>query len=146
MNSIMFLQIFLRTVIPFSQFSHSVMPNSLEHHGLQHASSPSITSSWSLLKLMSIKSVIPSKHLILCHPLVLPPSIFPSIGVFSNESVLRVRLPEYLNFIISIPKEDSGLISFRMNWLDLLAVQGTLKSLLQHHTSKAQLFCAQLSL
>ena len=111
----------------------------------------SITSSWSLLKLMSIKSVIPSKHLILCHPLVLPPSIFPSIGVFSNESVLRIRLPEYLNFIISIPKEDSGLISFRMNWLDLLTVQGTLKSLLQHHSSKPSIlwrsafFTVQLS-
>ena len=98
----------------------------------------SITNSWSLLKLMSIDSVMPSNHLILCHPLLLP-SIFPSIRVFSNESVLCIRWPNYwsLSFSISPSNEYSGLISFRMDWLDLLAVQGTLKSLLQHHSSEA---------
>ena len=91
----------------------------------------SITNSWSLLKFMSIESVMPSSHLILCHPLLFPPSIFPSIRVFSNESVLCIRWPEYWSFSFSIsPNEYSGLISFRMDWLDLLAVQGTLKSLL----------------
>ena len=101
----------------------------------------SITSSWSLLKLMSIKSVMPSSHLILCHPLLLLPSIFPNIRGFSNESVLHIRWPQYWSFIFSIsPSNDySGLISFRMDWLDLLAVQGTLKSLLQHHSSDTQL-------
>ena len=99
----------------------------------------SITNSWSLLKLMSIESVMPSNHLILCHPLLLPPSIFPSIRVFSNESVLPIRWPKYWSFRFRIctSKEYSGLISFRMDWLDLLAVQGTLKRLLQHHSSKA---------
>ena len=99
----------------------------------------SITSSWSLLKLMSIESVMPSNHLILCRPLLLPPSIFPSIRVFSNESVLHFRWPKYWNFSFSISpsNEYSGLFSFKMDWLDLLAVQGTLKSLLQHHSSKA---------
>ena len=99
----------------------------------------SITSSQSLLKLMSIESVMPSNHLILCHPLLLPPSIFPSISIFSNESVLRIRWPKYWSFSLNISpsNEYSGLISFRMNWLDLLAVQGTPKSLLQHHSSKA---------
>ena len=108
----------------------------------------SITNSQSLLKLMSIKSVMPSNHLILCHPLLLLPSIFPSIRVFSNESVLHIRWPEYWSFSFSISpsNEYSGLISFRMDWLDLLAVQGTLKSLLQHHSSKYQFFGAQLSL
>ena len=103
--------------------------------------SPSITNSWSLLKLMSIKSVMPSNHLILCHPLLLPPSIFPSIRVFSNESVPRIRWPKYWSFSFSISpsNEYSGLISSRMDWLDLLAVQGTLKSLLQHHSSKASI-------
>ena len=99
----------------------------------------SITNSWSLLKLMSIESVIPSNHLVLCCPLLLPPSIFPSIRVFSNESVLLIRWPKYWSFSISPSNECSGLISFRMDWLDLLAVQGTLKSLLQHHSSKASL-------
>ena len=96
------------------------------------------TNSRSLLKLMSIESVMPSNHLILCHPLLLPSSIFPSIRVFSNESVLLIRWPKYWSFTFSISpsNEYSGLISFRMNWLDLLAVQGTLKSLLQHHSSK----------
>ena len=99
----------------------------------------SITNSQSLFKLMSIELVMPSNHLILCHPLLLLPSIFPSIRVFSNESVLCIRWPKYLSFSFSISpsNEDSGLISFRMDWLDLLAVQGTLKSLLQYHSSKA---------
>ena len=108
----------------------------------------SITNSWSLLKLMSIESVMPSNHLILCCPLLLPPSIFPSIRIFSNESVLFIRWPKYWSFSFSISpsNEYSGLISFRMDWLHLLAVQGTLKSLLQHHSSKHQFFSAQLSL
>ena len=99
----------------------------------------SVTNSWSLLKLMSIESVMPSSHLILCHPLLLPPSIFPSIRVFSNESVLHMRWPKYwsFSFSISTPSEHSGLISFRMDWLDLPSVPVTLKSLLQHHSSKA---------
>ena len=101
----------------------------------------SITISWSLLKLISIESVMPSNHLILCPPLLLS-SIFPSIRVFSHESVLRIRWPKYwsLSFNISPSNEYSGLISFRMDWLDLLAVQGTLKSLLQHHNSLALSF------
>ena len=95
-----------------------------------------------LLKLMSIESVIPSKHLILCRPLLLPSSIFPTIRVFSNESALHIRWPKYWNFSFSISpsNEYSGLISFRMDWLDLLAVQGILKSLLQYHSSKASIF------
>ena len=99
----------------------------------------SITNSQSLFKLMSIVLVMPSNHLILCRPLFLPPSIFPSIRVFSNESVLCIRWPTYWSFSFSISSsnEYSGLISFRMDWLDLLAVQGTLHSLLQHHSSKA---------
>ena len=98
-----------------------------------------ITNSGSLLKLMSIESVIPSNHLILCHPILLLPSIFPSIRVFSNESALRIRWPKYWSFSFSIShsKENSRLISFRMDWFDLLAVLGTLKSFLQHHSSKA---------
>ena len=101
----------------------------------------SITSSQSLLKLISIMSVMPSNHLILCCPLFLLPSIFPSIRVFSNESVLHMRWPNYwsFNFNITSSNEYSGLISFRMDWLDLLAVQGTCKSLLQHHSSKASI-------
>ena len=104
-----------------------------------HQASLSITSSWSLLKLMSIAVVTPSNHLILCHPLLLPPSIFPSIRVFSSESALRMRWWKYWSFSFSISpsNEHSGLISFRMDWLDLLAVQGTLKNLLQHRSSKA---------
>ena len=113
----------------------------------------SIASTWSLLKLMSIESVMPSNHLILCRPLLLLPSIFPSIRVFSNESVIRIRWPKYWSFGFSIspPNKYSGLISFRMDWLKLLAVQGTLKSLLQHHSSKASIlrrsafFIVQLS-
>ena len=135
----------------------------------------SITNSWSLLKLMSIKSVMPSNHLILCHPLLLPsifptirvfsnelilciichplllPSIFPTIRVFSNELILCIRWPKYWSFSVSPSNEYSGLISFRVDWLDLLAVQGTLKNLLQHHSSKASVlqhsafFMVQLS-
>ena len=101
----------------------------------------SITNSWSLLKLMSIESVMPSNRLILCHPLLLRPSIFSSIRVFSNESVLPIRWPKYWSFSFSISpsNEYSGLISFNTDWLDLLAVQGTLKSFLQHHSSKASI-------
>ena len=107
----------------------------------------SITNSQSLLKLMFIESVMPSNHLILCHPL-LPSSIFPSIKIFSNKSVIRIRWPEYWRFSFnnSPSNEYSGLISFRIDWLDLFAVQETLKSLLQHHNSKASILCAQLSL
>ena len=101
----------------------------------------SITNSQSLLKLKSIESVMPSNHLILCRPLLLPPSIFPSIRVFSNESVLHITWPKYWSFSFSISpsNEYSGLVFFRMDWLNLLAVQGTLKSLLQHHSSKASI-------
>ena len=113
----------------------------------------SITNSWSLLKLMSIESVMPSNHLILCHPFLLLPSVFPRIRVFSNESVLCIRWPKDWRFIFNISpsNEYSGLISFRMDWLDLLSVQGTLKSLLQHRSSKASIlwcpafFIVQLS-
>ena len=112
----------------------------------------SITNSQSLFKFMSIESVMPSNHLILCYPLLLPPSIFPRIRIFSNESVLHTRWPKYWSFSLSIdPSNDySGLISFRMDWLDLLAVQGAIKSL-QHHNSKASIlrcsafFIVQLS-
>ena len=118
-----------------------------------HQASLSITDSQSLLKLTFIKSVMPSNHLILYHPLLLLPSILPSIRVFSSESVLHIRWPEYQSFSFSISpsNEHLGLISFRMDWLDLLAVQGTLKSLLQHHSSKASIiqclafFIVQLS-
>ena len=101
----------------------------------------SITNSRSVLTLMSITLVMPSNHLILCHPLLLPPSIFPSIRVFSNELALHIRWPKYWSFSFSInpSNEYSGLISFRMDWLDLLAVQGTLRSLLQHRSSKASI-------
>ena len=118
-----------------------------------HQASLSITNSKSLLKLTSIESVMPSNHLILCRPLLLPPSVFPSFLVFSNESLLHIRWPKYWSFSFSISpsNEYSGLISFRMYWLDLLAVQGTLKSLLQHHSSEVSLlwcsafFMVQLS-
>ena len=123
-------------------------------HESQHTRPPClITNSRSLPKLMSIESVMPSNHLILCRPLLLLPSIFPSIRVFSNESALHIRRPKYWSFSLSISpsNEHPGLISFRMDWLDLLAVQGTLKSLLQHHSSKASIlqcsafFMVQLS-
>ena len=128
------------------------MSDSLRPHRLQYTRPLSITSSKSLLKLMPIELAMPSSHLILCRPLLLPPSIFPSIRVFSNESVLCIRWPKYWSFSFSISpsNEYSGLISFRMNWLDLLAVQGT-QRLLQHHSSKASIlrhsafFIVQLS-
>ena len=118
-----------------------------------HQASLSITNSWRLLKLISIKLLMTFNHLILCHPILHLPSIFPNIGVFSNESVLHIRWPKYWSFSFNITpsNEYSGLISFRMVWLDLLAVQGTLKSLLQHHSSKASIlhrsafFMVQLS-
>ena len=134
------------------QFSRSVMSDSATPWTAACQASLSIANSQSLLKLMSIESVMPSSHLILFRPLLLP-SIFPSIRVFSNESVLRIRWPKYWSFSFSISpsNEYSGLISFRMDWLDLLAVQGTLKSLLQHHSSKPSIlrcsafFIVQLS-
>ena len=117
------------------------MSNSVTPWTAACQASLSIANSWSLLKLMSIESVMPSNHLILCHSLLWP-SIFPSIRVFSNDSVLHIRWLKYwsFSFSISLSNEYSGLISFRMDWLDLLAVQGTLKSLLQHHNSKASIF------
>ena len=130
------------------------MSDSLQPHELQHARPPChITNSRSSLRLTSIESVMPSSHLILYHPLLLLPSIFPSIRVFFNQSVLRIRWPKYWSFSFSINpfNEHPGLISFRMDWSDLLAVQGTLKSLLQHHSSKASVlrystfFIVQLS-
>ena len=121
------------------QFSCSMMSDSLRPHGLQQASL-SITNSHSLPILMSIESLMPSYHLMICCPLLFLPSVFPSIRVFSNESAL-IRWPKYwsFNFSISLPNEYLGLISFRMDWFDLLAVQETLKSLLQHHSSKASI-------
>ena len=122
------------------QFSHSVVSNSLQTAARQ--ASLSITNSWSLLKLISIESVMPFNHLILCHPLLLLPSIFPRIRVFSNDLALCIRWPKYWSFSFSISPSDeySGLTSIRMNWLDLLVVQGTLKSLFQHHSLKASIF------
>ena len=136
------------------QFSRSVVSDSLRPHEPQQGqASLSITNSQSPLKPMSIESVMPSNHLILCRPFLLLPSIFPSIRVFLNESALCIRWPKYwsFSFKISPTNEHPGLISFRMDWLDLLAVQGTLKSLLQHHSSKASMlqrsafFIVQLS-
>ena len=121
--------------VQFSSVAQSF--RTLPPHGPQHSqASLSITKSQSLLELMSIESVMPSNLLILCHPLLLPPSSFPSIRVFSNESALRIKWPKYWSFSFSIDpsNEHSELISFRMDWLYLLAVQGTLKSLLQHHS------------
>ena len=142
-----------RKLFQFSsvQFTHSVLSDSLRPHECQ--ASLSITNSQSLLKLMPIESVIPTSHLILCRPLLLLPPIPPSIRVFSNESSLLMRWPKYWSFSFSISpsNEHPGLISFRMDWLDLLAGQGTLKSLLQNHSSKASIlqcsafFTAQLS-
>ena len=107
-----------------------------------HQASLSVTNSWSLLKLICIESMMPSNHLILCCPLLLPPSVLPSIWVFSNESALHIRWPKYRSFIFSISpsNEYSRLIFSRINWFDILAVQGTLKSLFQHHSSKASIF------
>ena len=126
-------------------FTHSVMSNSLQPHGLQHArfhcASLSFTISWSLLKFIFTESVMPSNHLVFCHSLLLLPSIFSSIRVFSNESALRIRWPKSWSFSFSISPSNkySGLISFRIDCLARLAVQGTLKSLLQHHSSKASI-------
>ena len=125
-----------------SQFSRSGVSDSVTLWTAAHQASLSITNSQSLLRLMSIESVMPSNHLILCSPLLLLPSIFPTIRGFYNESVLRIRWPKYwsFSFSISLSNEYSRLISFRMDWFDLPAVQGTLKSLLQHHSSKASIF------
>ena len=122
------------------QFSRSVMSESLRPHDSQHTRSSYPSSATRVHLLMCIESVMPSSHLILCHSLLLP-SIFPSIRVFSNESPFHIRWPKYwsFSFNISPSNEQSGLISFRMDWLDLLAVQGTLKSLLQHHSSKTSI-------
>ena len=118
-----------RVIFSSVQFSHSVMSNSLRSHGLQ-CSSLSSTNSWSLLNLMSIEAMMPSNHLILCHPLLLLPSVFLTIRFLSNEWVFRIRGPKYWSFSFSISPSNEylGLISFRIDWLDLLAVQGTLKS------------------
>ena len=154
-SCLIFVSHFGNSSVQFSSFQ------SLSHVGLfatpwtaASQASLSVTNSWSLLKLMSIVLVMPSNHLILCCPLLLLPSIFPSIRVFSNELVLRIRWPNYWNFSFSISpsNEYSGLISFGMDWVDLLAVQGTLKNLLQHDSSKALIlrhsafFMVQLSL
>ena len=135
------------------QFSRSVASDSATPWIAARQASLSITNSWSLLKLMSNESVMPSSHLILCRPLLLLSPVSPSIRVFSNESTLHIRWPKYWSFSFSISpsNEHPGLISFRVDWLDLLAVQGTLKSLLHHHSSKASvlqcsaLFTVQLS-
>ena len=140
-------------VLSSVQFSRSVVSDSATPWNAAPRASLSITNSRSLLKLVSIKSVMPSNHFILCHPLLLPHSIFPSIRDFSNESVLHIGWPDYWSFSfgISPSNEYSCLISFRMDWLDLLAVQGMLKSLFQHHSSKASIlrhstfFIVQLS-
>ena len=123
------------------QFSHSVLSTLVTPWTTAYHASLSFTISRSLLKLMSIELVMPSNYLVLCRPLLLPPSIFASIRVFSNESVLHIRWSKYWSFSFSISpsNEYSGLISFRMDWLDLLTVQRTLKSLLQHHNSKASI-------
>ena len=139
------ITIIILVTIYYFQFSHSVMSDFATPWTSAYQASLSITSSRSLLKLMSIASVMLSNHHILCHPLLLPLSIFPSIRVFSNELVFHIRWPRYwsFSFIISHSNEYSGLISFRMDWLDLLIVQGTLKRLIQHHSSNASiLWCS----
>ena len=144
---------YFKNFISSVPFSHSVVSDSLRPHEPQHARPPCSSPTPSLPKLMSIYSVMSSNHLILCCPLLLLPSIFPSIRVFSNESALRIRWPKYgnLSFNISPSNEHPGLISIRMDWLALLAVQGTLKSLLQYHSSKISIllcsafFIVQLS-
>ena len=143
----------IRVTLKISQFSHSVMCYLRPQCTAARQASLSITNSRSLFKLMSIESVMPSNHLTLCHPLLFLPSIFPIIRVFSNESAFHIRWPKYWSFSFSISpsNEYSGLISFRIDWFGLLAVQGTLKSLLQHHSSKPSIlqcsafFMVQLS-
>ena len=134
-----FLQPLLTQSFQSVQFSRSVISDSATPWTAACQASLSITNSQSLLKFTSIESVIPCNHLTFCSPLLLLPSIFPNNSVFSNESVLHIRCPKYCSFSFSISpsNEHPGLISFRMDWLDLLSVQGTLKSLLQHHSSKA---------
>ena len=134
MGELLLLTTFICNIAQFSSVAQSCP--TLRPHESQHARPPyAITNSRSSLKLTSIESVMPSSHLILCRPLLLLPLIPPSIRVFSNESTLRMRWPKYWSFSLNVipSKEPPGLISFRMDWLDLLAVQGTLKSLLQHH-------------
>ena len=140
-------QIFRNDLFSSAQFSHSLMSDSLRPHESQHARPPCPSPSPGVHRLTSIKSVMSSIHLILCRPLLLLPPISPSIRVLSNESILHMRWPKYWSLIFSfIPsKEIPGLISFRMDWLDHLAVQGTLKSLLQHQDQKHQFFGAQPS-
>ena len=155
------VMVYSRSLIYFSlifyfsvQFSLSFMSDSLQPHELQHVRPPCPSTTPGFHRFASIESVMPSSHLILCRPLLLLPPVPPSIRVFSNESTLRMRWPKYWSFSFSInpSKEIPGLISFRMDWLDLLAVQGTLKSLLQHHSSKASIlrcsafFIVQLSI
>ena len=143
----------LLSYISYLLSSCSVMSDSVTPWTAASRASLSFTTSWNLLKLMSIESVMPSNHFILCHPLFLLPSVFPSIRVFSNESALLIRWSKYWSFSFSISpcNEYSELILFRIDWFDLLAVQGTLKSLLQHHSSKASIlqcsafFMVQLS-
>ena len=140
-------------LLPLIQFSSVAQSCPTLCDPMDYSTSLSITNSKSLFKLMAIELVMLSNHLILCHPLLLLPSVFPNMRVFSNESAFRIRWPKYWSFSFNISPSDeySGLISFRMDWLDLLAVQGTLKSLLQHHSSKASilqhsvLFIFQLS-
>ena len=131
-------------LFPFIQLSRSIMSNSLRPYRLQHTqASLSITNSQSLLKLISIELMMQSSHFIVCRPLLLQPSIFPSIRVFSSETVLCIKWPKYwsFSFSISLSNEYSGLISFEIDWLDLLADQGTLKSLLQHRSKASILWC-----
>ena len=131
----------LLSYISYLLSSCSVMSDSVTPWTAASRASLSFTTSWNMLKLMSIESVMPSNHFILCHPLFLLPSVFPSIRVFSNESTLLIRWSKYWSFSFSISpcNEYSELILFRIDWFDLLAVQGTLKSLLQHHSSKASI-------
>ena len=129
------------------QFSRSFVSDSLRPHEPQHARPPCPSPTPGVHSNSCLESVMPSNHLILCRPLLLSPSIFPSIRVFSKESALHIRWPKYWSFSFSISpsNEHPGLISFWMDWLDLVAAQGTLKSLLQHHNSKASIFGTQLS-
>ena len=132
------------TLLEFSSVARHVQLCATQWTAI-HQASLSITNTWSLHKLVSVELVMPSNHLILCLPLLLPPLVFPSIRIFSNELVLHIRWPKYwsFSFSISLSNEYSGLISFRIDWFDLLAVQGTLKNLLQHHSSKASiLWCS----